>query len=302
MKSAIRRALNAIGIEIRRSKSVHAPLTIHDYRSGLVPVLSKDYIRIRYEFARETLYSPVLMTRFREGKSLPSGFGYAIDERCVEYPWVFSKLPCDSATVLDAGSTFNFEFLLDTPLLKNKTVHILTLGPEQHCFWKRGVSYIFDDLRSIPFRDELYDVIVCISTLEHVGLNNTAHFVSSRQYQEEVPESFVDAVKELRRVLKEKGELLITVPYGKYLNIGTLQQFDHGMIERVVEAFHPTDFTIQYFRYTDDGWNFALESECRDAEFVPWVMLPADQRANSFPIQQDGAVAARAVACLSLKK
>src|SRR6202521_3837783 len=71
--------------------------------------------------------------------SLPPGYGFRLDERIVEYPWLFSRLPAEPGALLDAGSVLNFDYLLDHALLQNKKLHICTLAPESECFWKRGI-------------------------------------------------------------------------------------------------------------------------------------------------------------------
>ena len=44
--------------------------------------------------------------------ALPVGHGFRLDERIVEYPWLFSRLPSGAGNLLDAGSVLNYEFLL----------------------------------------------------------------------------------------------------------------------------------------------------------------------------------------------
>jgi len=35
--------------------------------------------------------------------NLPAGYGFRLDERIVEYPWLFSRLPLGSGTLLTPG-------------------------------------------------------------------------------------------------------------------------------------------------------------------------------------------------------
>jgi hypothetical protein len=82
-------------------------------------------------------------------------------------------LPTCPGRLLDAGSALNHEFLLERGALASKGIHIATLSPEAECFWHRGVSYIFEDLRELPVFDCIYDIVVSVSTIEHVGCNNS---------------------------------------------------------------------------------------------------------------------------------
>ena len=95
---------------------------------------------------------------------LPDGYGLDLDERIVEYPWLFAHLPPGPGLLLDAGSALNFRFLLNRPTLADKTIYICTLAPERHSFWREGISYTFQDLRRTCFRDGFFDHVVSLST------------------------------------------------------------------------------------------------------------------------------------------
>ena len=69
-------------------------------------------------------------------------YGYRIDERIVELPWLLSKLPRGPQRLLDAGSALNFQPILKHPCIAEKKLVISTLAPESHSFWDRGISYV----------------------------------------------------------------------------------------------------------------------------------------------------------------
>ena len=146
---------------------------------------------------------------------LPPQYGLWLDERMVEYPWFLSRLPAGPGRLLDAGSVLNYDLLLQHPKLREKELTIMTLAPEADCFWHYGVSYVFGDLRETGFRDSHFDAIACISTLEHVGLDNTLPYTGVAGKKENDPASCLAAVRELRRILKPGGPAFITVPYGR---------------------------------------------------------------------------------------
>ena len=259
------------------------------------------YRGYRKHFISQALANPELMSKFRQFQPLPPDYGFALDERCVEYPWLFAQLDTQPECILDAGSILNNKFLLEQPIWQQKKLHILTLAPEKQCHWNRCISYLFEDLRHIPIQDNYYDTVACISTLEHIGLDNR-QFTSADSYEENAPTDFLLAVREMRRVLKPSGHLLLTVPFGKYQNIGTQQVFNENLLEQTIAAFEPGEVTRTFFSYTKDGWQFADVSECKECEYVDWIMLPTEQRSAQFPMQPDGATAARAVACVKLQK
>lgn len=255
-------------------------------------------------FIGGVLADPDLLGRFARSDSLPSGYGIGLDERCVEYPWLVAQLDSRPGTLLDAGSTLNRELLLGLSSVQAKVLHILTLAPEDACFWQRGISYLYHDLRSLPMRDGVYDTIACLSTLEHVGCDNSA-YTGDAAHREDRREDYLIALGELVRVLKPSGTLFITVPYGAYCNVGVQQQFDGAMLERMREVLRPHgEIRESFFRYSSLGWSTAREEDCVNCRYVQWsVDIWATGRVPSpLPIEPDRAVAARAVACLRLNR
>ncbi|MEW6183479.1 MAG: methyltransferase domain-containing protein [Bacillota bacterium] len=233
---------------------------------------------------------------------MPSGYGVGIDERCVEYPWLVANMDAGPGYFLDAGSTLNHDYVLEHPVFRQKKLWIMTLAPEDHCFWRKGISYEFCDLRQIPIVDDYFDAIACLSTLEHIGLDN-ALYTHDEFYRERQPKDFVRAVQELRRVLKPGGVMYISVPYGAYADLGAFQQFDKNLLSLAVEAFEPyTEKSEVFYRYREDGWNTAGAEECASCKYAEWVSKPRSEWPNPVPVEPDRAAAARAVACVYFTK
>ena len=232
------------------------------------------------------------------------GFGARLDERIVEYPWVLARLGRygDKLCALDAGSTLNYEEILQHPVVKKHKWSIVTLAPEKDSFWDQGISYLYEDLRSLPCKDEWFDVITCISTIEHVGMDNVL-VTMEKNHRENRPQDFRKAVREMRRVLKPGGSLFLTVPFGRYEHLGWLQQFDSSMLEALISEFRPQKIEKMFFRYTAEGWMVAEEEECRDLSFSDVIRNKHALRKDRVPgFPADYAVAARAVACIELRK
>jgi len=277
-------------------------VALQRFRYGRIVPGSGPYGRYKRDFLQLALANTELLERFRQNRALPDGYGIGLDERCVEYPWLFAQLARGAERLLDAGSVLNHDFLLDHPILSAKTIDILTLAPEESCFWRRGISYLFGDLRDIPMREGFYDSIVCLSTLEHVGCDNVG-YTGVNRYREDRPEGFVDALRELRRVLRPEGTLFLTVPYGRYRHLGWLQQFDCRLLERAVAAWHASCAPeVTFFRYTVGGWSRAEAEECSECDYVDLVGRYRAGHRFPAPAEPDLAAAARAVACLRLVK
>ncbi len=126
--------------------------------------------------------------------------------RQVEWPWVIKNAQSFSSgasilsacTVLDAGSGFG-------PLryaLGKRCKHVVTVDDDPKVLTSEDVArtigitnitQILADLRNLPFFDNYFDCVVCVSVLEHIEKHR--HL----------------ALSEMIRVLKPGGKLLFTM-------------------------------------------------------------------------------------------
>jgi len=201
-------------------------------------------------------------------KKLPENYGYRLDERIIEYPWALNKISVNKTKILDAGSVLNYDFIVNHQKLKEKELYIQTFYPENNCFFNKRISYVYEDLRNIPFKDNFFDEIVCISTLEHIDMDNSMYGYDLKKNEEETRKSYeyINVINELVRVLDKKGKLLLTFPFGKFENHGFFQQFDDEMVNRMLSIFETTGlFETYYYRYKKNGWIYSNLNECKNS-------------------------------------
>ncbi len=178
-----------------------------------------------------------------------------INERIVELPFVFQYIAQDrNKIILDVGCS-------ESPL----PIHMASLGNKVIGLDSRNYPYFHPNLRFtranvllLPFKDKSFDLVTCISTLEHIGLGF---------YQDPIEEENADfkAMKEIYRVLKDKGTLLISIPVGKEYQI-TIQQRIYSL-KRLQAIFSGFTIQKQYFFanfYPEEKNNYWREIEKRE--------------------------------------
>lgn len=260
------------------------------------------YAEYRAQYLSKVINDNVLLETFRNSKPLPEGYGFRLDARVVEIPWFLSRVASKTGKLLDAGSSLNYDFLLKVPDLANKTITIITLVPEVCCYWNLGISYVFGDIRRLDFRENLFNMIACISTIEHVGMDNSMYTGQADSAQGNNKKDFLLAVKELERVLKPDGVLYITFPFGQYEDHGWFQQFDSRLVDLLIEAFDPSRFKETVFRYIPDGWKLSDRASCAQCQCFDVHKSKYFDPKSTIEYPPDYPAGERAVVCLELFK
>jgi O-antigen chain-terminating methyltransferase len=128
------------------------------------------------------------------------------DERPLELAWTLGRYRGERR-VLDVGYAFAEPAWLTA---------VLALGAQELTgvdLAERevpGLTGVRADLRRLPFAARSFDLVFCVSTLEHVGGDNSRYELDA----EEDAEAPLAALHELRRVTARGGKILLTVPCG----------------------------------------------------------------------------------------
>jgi glycosyltransferase involved in cell wall biosynthesis/SAM-dependent methyltransferase len=245
------------------------------------------YVDEHRDLVSEVLDDERLLRAVRDRDGLPVGYGVGFDERVVEFPWLFAQ--GFAGRVLDAGSALNHEHILERLLPQIDDLHVVTLEPEEQAFPEKRVSYVYADLRDLPYPDGYFDTVVCLSTLEHIGMDNMLYGVDEPRAED--PEREMQrALGELIRAARSGGRLFITVPYGRREDHGWFRQFDCADVERLTALVPAQNVSMDVYRYSLEGWQVSSLEEASDARYRDFLNDPT-------PVD-DLAAAARAVACI----
>lgn len=252
---------------------------------------SLGYSVYKFDYIKEAVKNDL---EYFRNKQLPSGYGARLDERVVEYPWVLSKLDSGARKILDAGSALNHSDILTLDILKDRQLFISTLAYEGFSAVRNPPSYIFEDIREMCYKDEFFDAIICLSTLEHVGMDNAFLYTQEREQKPHDQNAYLEAVRQFKRVLKKNSTLYLTMPYGAYKNYRWFQIFDAPMISRLVQCFEPSKVSEDYFKYEDQQWHFSNAKDCVSGFYFD---IHHERR-----YRQDYLAASQCVVCLALTK
>jgi O-antigen chain-terminating methyltransferase len=114
-----------------------------------------------------------------------------------------------------------------------------------------GMRRVRADLRRLPYRERSFDLVFCLSTLEHVGFDNTRW---GMPFQGKDPGGAATSLLEIARILDPRGRLLVSVPFGRREERGWMFQYDADSWEELVRESPFTVVEQEAFRLRPEGW------------------------------------------------
>jgi SAM-dependent methyltransferase len=132
-----------------------------------------------------------------------------LHSRCIEYPFAASTL-ATAGSLLDVGTAKAdavwVRWLAGLPIDVHATDYDEPTIPMGRLPFHRA------DVRRLPFSDRMFDLVFAVSVIEHIGLPDPQVLTSRLPPIDQ--EGDVVAVRELLRVLKHDGRLVMTFPFG----------------------------------------------------------------------------------------
>jgi 2-polyprenyl-3-methyl-5-hydroxy-6-metoxy-1,4-benzoquinol methylase len=202
--------------QLQESKTIHVARYRKSKRTGLrVPVYSLHHVR----------------TRRPDLQRLLAG---VTSERLVEYNFVARNIRSlrSKSKILDVGA--GHSGLAQELREQGKNWHVIGIDLDP-------TSDIAMDARFAGFRSGVFDQVICVSTLEHVGLDEGDSDGDSK------------VMREILRILKKRGRAIITVPYG-VINSTILSHrvYTRTSLARLIRGFRVVK--MSFYRYEFGRW------------------------------------------------
>lgn len=229
----------------------------------------------RHEPTRRTFDEERLIEHLVDNPGTPlKRLGAGLSERVIEIPWSLRALERTERRlrILDVGTAFAPTAYKRQLIRLPHAVEAVDLARAR----LPGISAHVADVRNLPFADAHFDFALCISTLEHIGLDNAHYGVESGG------DGDLRTLRELGRVARR---VLVTVPAGHDANMGWQRQYAPATFRSIVEQAGLVCDSLDLFRHdSQDGW------------------VPADEAAVAASSYGCGAVAAAACICAELRQ
>ena len=243
---------------------------------GLAFILSKK------NFIEQNNLLSKIIRNIESGKSLDEelmGFnGYRFTERIVEYPFFvnWSDKLDNRRNILDVGCVLNNKLILDqVSIFEN--IWFCNPSVEPIAYNKPIFYHIANLENAFENSDIKFDNITCLSTIEHIGYDNSHYNVyDPPMFFEANDDVFIQSVLKLISLLNESGNLLVSVPFGlreairhpvtlKYSS----QVFNSKTLKKLVKSLpNNVRHVFSIYKATDQGW---VKSDAEDCDYIKYA-------------------------------
>ena len=179
-------------------------------------------------------------------------------DRAIEYPWVLKNVDLKKGNFLDVGSTVGKLFRKHLP--KDVRVFAINTEKEQRFSQSENIQHVVGDIRKTEFKDSFFDVITCVSTLEHIGVEGRYNIKKDLSGDKK-------AMIEMHRILKKGGKLLVTTPYGKKDVLPLNKLYNKERLVKLFKGFKV--ISACYMKYDSDFYIWTEVTE-KQAASTDW--------------------------------
>lgn len=181
-------------------------------------------------------------------------------ERTVEVPWLLTKIKGTSALDIGCAESCYVNELLEFGITRLVLSDVREFSTHEN---DPRVKCVVSDLRKVtPKQIGTFDTVLCISTLEHIALtaygqNREMSIKDSAFYKQK------EAFNHMMKFVAPGGQMILTVPYGKYEDSGWVIVYDKGMLDELKAPYEVVEET--YFTLVNrdtDGWRQGTAAEC----------------------------------------
>lgn len=169
--------------------------------------------------------------------------------RIVEHSYVFGKLmSMPKGKALDIGCIARTNYISPSLAMNGWEVYGIDIRNEWQ-FHHPNFTFIQGDIREAKLESQSFDLVTCISTLEHIGL---AGYYGNRV---ESQDGDFQAIERVKTLLKPNGKLILTVPYCKnYFVKPGARIYDMNRLTKMLDGFTIKDKVI-YLQDENGDWN-----------------------------------------------
>lgn len=178
-----------------------------------------------------------------------------LNERIVEYPFIHSNLGDvkQGENIIDVGAGAS-----RLPIeLASRGFNIWTIDLNPHAFPRKHPCFTptQGDIRRTGFKDNFFDKVIAVSTVEHIGLEK-----GERDH-----EGDKKALREILRIIKPGGEVLVTVPFGRQAIAHLTRIYDLPSLQELFSGFEIK--RVEYAMEREGNWVPASVEEVKNIAF-----------------------------------
>ena len=175
-----------------------------------------------------------------------------LTERSVEVPWCLARIG-NARKVLDVGCA-------DSSYLE-LLGHLELYGVDSRdpsVRVPRNFHFIKGDITQDIMPHKFFDLVICISTLEHIGLE--AYGMKTVRNGDRL------ALDMMLGSLGENGRLLVTVPFGRRATHGWLRVYDESEWRHLIKGFKIAEES--YFKWNGRHYESCSMSMLSDTDYI----------------------------------